>query len=316
MKTIYYGILSLFLTLCILLMPREALDGASQGLLLWFNRVVPAMLPCMMLTSFCMETGLFHRLQTRNSSRLQKITGLSGGGLYAAFLGLLCGYPMGAKITADLYKKNLLDRREACHLLCFCNQLSPSFLIEYVLFGLYADTSSTAFFLPAMYLGILFTQLFYHIRFSRSVNIPFVQAASLTYKKEASETFTLGKSLDASVINSLEIIAKIGGYMIFFSVLAKLLSRFIAPIAPWDAVLVTVMELTTGLDTLRQSFGPTLPGICLACALCAFGGLSSVMQTASVLKGTDLSMGSYLRAKILQSTVTLFLAFLLCLFFR
>ena len=136
------------------------------------------------------------------------------------------------------------------------------------------------------------------------------------YKKEASETFTLGKSLDASVINSLEIIAKIGGYMIFFSVLAKLLSRFIAPIAPWDAVLVTVMELTTGLDTLRQSFGPTLPGICLACALCAFGGLSSVMQTASVLKGTDLSMGSYLRAKILQSTVTLFLAFLLCLFFR
>ncbi|HCT91285.1 MAG TPA: hypothetical protein DF613_07890 [Lachnospiraceae bacterium] len=321
MKTVCYGILSLILTLCILIMPREALDGATQGLLLWFNRVVPAMLPCMMLTSFCMETGLLHRLQNQNIGALQRLTGLSGGGLYAALLGLLCGYPMGAKITADLYRKSLIERREACYLLCFCNQLSPSFLIEYVLFGLYADTEFILPFLLAMYMGILFTQIFFHLHFLRTANqrraIPFIQAASVepavypAHKKETPKTFTLGESLDASVMNSLEIIAKIGGYMILFSVFAQLLSHFITLFSPWDAVLVTVMELTTGLNALRQSFGTSLSGICLACALCAFGGLSSVMQTASVLKGTDLSVGSYIRAKILQSTVTLLFAFLL-----
>lgn len=326
MKTVCYGILSLLLTLCILLMPREALDGASQGLLLWFNRVIPAMLPCMMLTSFCLETGLFHRLQNRHSNLLQKLTGLSGGGLYAAFLGLLCGYPMGAKITSDLYQKSLIGKKEAGYLLCFCNQLSPSFLIEYVLFGLYPNSGLMVPFLFAMYLGILATQIFYHIRFSRTKDcrddIPLITAASMdrtspsVHQKEAPGSFTLGESLDASVMNSLEIIAKIGGYMILFSVLAQLLSRFIAPFAPWDAVLVTIMELTTGLNALCQSFGPSLTGICLACALCSFGGLSSVMQTASVLKGTDLSIGSYIRAKILQSALTLFLAVLFCFFLR
>ena len=326
MKTIYYGILSLILTLCILIMPREALDGASQGLLLWFNRVAPAMLPCMMLTSFCMETGFFHRIQSKNFPGLQNFTGLSGGGLYAALLGLLCGYPMGAKITADLYRKSLIDRREADYLLCFCNQLSPSFLIEYVLFGLYSDVGFTVPFLLAMYLGILFTQIFFRIRFSRATDRrgdrPFIQAASVdrpvlpAHKKETSEAFTLGESLDASVMNSLEIIAKIGGYMILFSVFARLLSRFISPVAPWDAVLVTIMELTTRLNSLHQSFGSTLTGICLACALCAFGGFSSVMQTASVLKNTDLSIGAYIKAKLFQSTVTLLFAFLLFFLLR
>lgn len=326
MKTIYYGIFSLILTFCILLMPQEALDGAFQGLLLWFNRVVPAMLPCMILTSFCMETGLFHRLQGRNTYKLQRLTGLSGGGLYAAALGLLCGYPMGAKITADLYQKTLISKREADYLLHFCNQLSPSFLIEYVLFGLYSGTGLTVPFLLAMYLGILSTQVFYYIRFFRITgghrDISVVRAAAMeqtvspTHKKKTSETFTLGESLDVSVMNSLEIIVRIGGYMILFSVFARLLSRFIAPIAPWDAVLVTVMELTTGLNTLHQSFGPSLAGICLACALCSFGGLSSVMQTVSVLKGTDLSAKGYLQAKLLQSAMALAWAFLLFRFFH
>lgn len=326
MKTVCYGILSLFLTLCILLMPREALDGASQGLLLWFNRVVPAMLPCMMLTSFCMETGLFHRLQNRDTGVFKKFTGLSGGGLYAAFLGLLCGYPMGAKITADLYRKSLISKKEADYLLCFCNQLSPSFLIEYVLFGLYAGTEFTVPFLLAMYLGILFTQIFFHILFSTISHkhgaCSLIRAAAVEentvsiHKKETPGSFTLGESLDVSVMNSLEIIAKVGGYMVLFSVFARLLSRFIAIFAPWDAVFVTIMEVTTGLDALHQSFGLSLFGLCLACALCSFGGLSSVMQTASVLKGTDLSIGSYLRAKALQSTVTLLLSLLLCIFLR
>ena len=135
-------------------------------------------------------------------------------------------------------------------------------------------------------------------------------------KKETPGLPSLGEILDASVMGSLEIIAKIGGYMILFSVFAQILSRFIARFSPWDAILVTAMELTTGLNTLRQSFSSSLTGICLACALCAFGGLSSVMQTASVLKGTDLSVLGYIRAKAVQSIITLLLAFLLCFLLR
>lgn len=60
------------------------------------------------------------------------LTGLSGEGAYAFVLGLLCGYPMGAKLTADLYHAGKISRQESEYLLTFCNNPSPAFLVTYV----------------------------------------------------------------------------------------------------------------------------------------------------------------------------------------
>ena len=60
------------------------------------------------------------------------VFGLSPGGAYVFLLGLLTGYPMGAKLTADLYYAGKISRQEAEYLLTFCNNPSPAFLITYV----------------------------------------------------------------------------------------------------------------------------------------------------------------------------------------
>lgn len=44
--------------------------------------------------------------------------------------------------------------------------------------------------------------------------------------------------------------------------------------------------------------------------LCAFGGISSVAQTYSVLSGTDLSIKKYVIAKIRQGFIAVILALL------
>ena len=52
---------------------------------------------------------------------------------YALLLGLLCGYPMGTKITSDLYGCGRISRREAEYLLTFTNHASPVFIYTYLI---------------------------------------------------------------------------------------------------------------------------------------------------------------------------------------
>ena len=78
-----------------------------------------------------------HRLDYKNFYNqlllfFKVVFGLSPGGAYVFLLGLLTGYPMGAKLTADLYYAGKISRQEAEYLLTFCNNPSPAFLITYV----------------------------------------------------------------------------------------------------------------------------------------------------------------------------------------
>ena len=58
--------------------------------------------------------------------------GLSPAGAYVLILGLLCGYPMGAKLAHDLYIDQQISRREGEYLLTFSCNASPAFIISYL----------------------------------------------------------------------------------------------------------------------------------------------------------------------------------------
>ena len=66
---------------------------------------------------------------------------------------------------------------------------------------------------------------------------------------------------------------------------------------------IGIMEITTGSAYLsRLVISPQIKNTLLA-VLCAFGGLCSVAQTASVISDTDLSVGEYLRDKVRQAVI-------------
>ena len=42
---------------------------------------------------------------------------------------MLSGYPLGAKLTCDLYNENKISKSEAQRILCFSNNSGPIFII-------------------------------------------------------------------------------------------------------------------------------------------------------------------------------------------
>ena len=118
--------------LLFILFPDMVAEGAKLGLTLWFHTVLPALLPFMILSGFMIKQNVTGAVSRVVYPVFARLFGLSKAGCYPAVIGLLSGYPVGAKTTAQLYKEGMLSKEEAQYLLTFCNNASPMFLLEYI----------------------------------------------------------------------------------------------------------------------------------------------------------------------------------------
>ena len=115
-------------------------------------------------------------------------------------------------------------------------------------------------------------------------------------------------------MNSLETILRIGGYILLFSVLAAIVQG----IAPFSqtvrSILVSVFEITTGLGQLQACRLNAVVKSILFNSLCAFGGLSSLMQVCGMLRETGLPVRVCIMAKLGQGALTALITGLLFFF--
>lgn len=292
------------LLLYMLLFPKKVLADSLAGLDLWFHTVLPSLLPFMILSNVLIGANVVSQLMRPFSGFFRHVLGLSPEGGYAWLLGLFCGFPMGARLTGDMYRQHRISREEAGYLLTFANQSSPMFLSTYVVLHGLGDSTMTLPVFVIFYASAFLTSLVFRIR-SRRFGLPPSKP-----KKEVPEQTSYGNLLDTSIMNGFEIITRLGGYIILFSILAGIVLQLPAPLRTAAPFLSGLTEITTGIHTIS---GTTLPlQVKFTAIVCctAFGGFSTVAQTSCMLNGTGLSIFTYLKGKLVNAAV----AGLLCLF--
>ena len=293
------------LLLYMLLFPKKVLADSLAGLDLWFHTVLPSLLPFMILSNVLIGANVVSQLMRPFSGFFRHVLGLSPEGGYAWLLGLFCGFPMGARLTGDMYRQHRISREEAVYLLTFANQSSPMFLSTYVVLHGLGDSTLTLPVFVIFYASAFLTSLVFRIR-SRRFGLPPSKP-----KKEVPEQTSYGNLLYTSIMNGFEIITRLGGYIILFSILAGIVLQLPAPLRTAAPFLSGLTEITTGIHTIS---GTTLPlQVKFTAIVCctAFGGFSTVAQTSCMLNGTGLSIFTYLKGKLVNAAV----AGLLCLFF-
>lgn len=309
----------IFATIAYLLcFPAEAFAASADGLRLWFGTVLPSLLPFMILSDFLIHAGVIPRLLGHFERLSRHLLGLDAYGMYAFFLGLFCGYPMGARLTAELYTQKKITRKEAEYLLTFSNNASPMFLTSYVLTNtLQAPRYTIPTFAILWGSSIITSMIFRHHICRRQEEhssglktpLPDYDGVSRT-KKETSIGASIGHLIDVSIMNSFETITRLGGYIILFSIGVSILLQITAPV-PWAGwILPGVVEITTGIRQIAASPLPFAVRYLLILCCAAFGGLSTMAQTKGMLAGTPLSLSHYIKGKLTQTTVTLFLGIL------
>ena len=141
-----------FLLVFLLLHPAESLSCARAGMTLWLNTLIPTLLPFIILTGMLTHTGHIRKLTPaicNHSFIFFRVVSIWGG--YVFVLGMLCGYPLGAKLASDLYGLHKISKKEALYLTTFCNNPSPAFIITYLCKSCLKDT------VPA---GMVFASIF------------------------------------------------------------------------------------------------------------------------------------------------------------
>lgn len=296
----------IFFYICLLLFllfhPKEALTGVKNGLGLWLNIMIPTLLPFLILTGALLKTGNIRKLLKPSAFFWKTFFGLSPAGAYVLILGLLCGYPMGAKLAHDLYINQQISRREGEYLLTFSCNASPAFIISYLSGILLKNKISAVQMILTFLAADLFCMLFFRFVVYRGHTVDSVCVNKI--KKETYQQDSTGAILDVSIMDGFETITRLGGYILMFSLIFAGISYY-WPFKPLTGILLTApIELTTGLHRIALTELPWKIQYCSSMMLTAFGGLCIMAQTKSVLQNS-LSLLPYIISKCLNAAVVL-----------
>lgn len=299
-------------TYVILRYPGPALSYALLGLNTWFRNMIPTLFPFMVLSGMMLRLGISDRFAGLFRPLLYPFFRLKRSCLYCIVIGFLCGFPMGARIAADMYQMQRLTRKEASFLLAFCNNIGPVFFMGYVMPFLPAQIPVFLYLLGMYGVPLLYGCILRHSCYARCLcgnEAP--QAVSDRRKQEvcAAEISALhaqkppafADALDESVSSGLQSITKLGGYMIFFNLLNLLpqlaLTFLPSAVSALRVPVSLLMEITSGI----RIAGKAHPLMILV--FLQFGGISCIAQTLGMISGTDLPIGPYILHKLAQSAL-------------
>lgn len=316
------------LLILLLLRPDCTTEGARYGLLLWYNSVVPALFPFMVLSNLIVHTGGITALMTPVYKILHPFFPVSPAGCYVLVTGILCGCPMGAKTCSDFVSEGAISREEAKFLLAICSHPSPMFILGYV-YPFFAEHIASWQLLLCVYLPVIVlafaAKFIYHAPHTSTVHTvetrPVVNAMPIdaadtipTGTANAVETQAPALSADESILAALEILCKIGGYLMLFSILILFIRNTAWIPDPIRLVLIGSMEMTTAIRELTASmdFSHAFPASMAALNFCGFSGL---FQVRSVLneKKTGLSVRPCFFWKLTHAALSAACAIILCI---
>lgn len=314
----------LLFTICLIIFSKSNIAAVRTSLNIWANNVIPSLLPFFIATELLNHTEIPQIIGKSFNKIMRPLFNVPGIGAYALFIGVISGYPVGAKIVTNFRNNNLCTKEEGERLITFTNNSGPLFILGTVGITLFYDTA----------VGLLL--LFTHILACITVGIVFrfwktkKKIKRNTDNIKTSVTFnSLGEVLSQSLLSSINSIVLIGGFIVLFAIILSILQKtyilvfikalfipffnlinisteFITPI------ISGLLELTNGITTISSIASKNLGINVIACSfLLGFGGISIMLQVLSIISKSDLSIKPYILGKLLHGTLSAFYTFII-----
>ncbi len=283
--TLKYSVLVFIcLSFCILLTvyAPQSKSGVSQALVICSKTVIPSLFPFMFLSGFMTQSGIFN-IKVRIFEKMSNfLFGLPQCALGVFFISALGGYPVGGKMTKQLYENGYLTQNQAQRLLLFCVNPGPAFAVSIVGLSLLGNVKLGYI----LYFSVLISNIIiaFLTRFIADSEI------AVTVPNEKTDLYSAFVRSGSAAATS---IVSVCTFIIIFSCFENILSSLINNDTVTD-VLSGTLEVTTGCERLaRFSSVPLLSGVT------AWGGISVHCQISDCIKKTGLDLKLFLTSRIL-----------------
>lgn len=305
-------------TVALCLFPSESVQAARDGLTLCGNVIIPSLFPFFVLSNITVSLGFAKYLGKLLEPIMRPLFNVSGDCAAALMLGFVGGYPVGARTALSLYENGNCSKAEAERLLSFCNNSGPAFVLGVVGAGIFSSSK----------IGLIL----YLVHFLASIVVGIIfrgwgRGAPGSGKKKVSafRAVTFSKAFVDSVKASVQSTVNICGFVIFFTVLIRML--FLSGIIPAlsaflgstfaflgfdsdiaESLLTGIIEISSGVWSLK---GIAINGaVAMASFMLGWAGISVHFQTLSLIGDSDLSVKSYILGKFCHGGISALLVFL------
>lgn len=320
-KKNFLSILLCLFIICLLVFSKSNISAAKNGLSLWVNSVVPSLFPFFIAIELLNHTNVAHILGKLLNRFMKPIFNVPGIGAYIFIMGIISGYPTGAKIVTQFRENGMITKAEGERLLTFTNNSGALFILGTVGITLFGNST----------IGILL--LLTHILACISVGIVFrfwklndtekINSNNLNKNLKANSSNILGSSISSSI----NTILMIGGFIVLFSIIISILntskvllilSNIFIPIMNFFnidnkfcvPIISGILELTNGISLVAGLPNKLLStNIIISAFLLGFGGISVVLQIYAIIADTDISIIPYILGKFLQGIFASFYTF-------
>ncbi len=289
----------------LLILQKEAAEGARAGLSVCAGVVLPSLFPFLVLSSLLSAHGLPAALASLTGPLLRRL-GLSPACASPFLLGLCSGYPLGAGAVAELVRGGTLSPEEGARLLPCCNNTGPGFIIGVAGSAVFGSARTGA----VLYLCHVLASLTLLLIFGRGIR---AQPARSSAARRAAGSSAFPAAVGAAAETALHLSA----YIVFFSMLTALFravglfSSLAAAISGAFgtelrfsyALLSGLLELGSGVSALRGM--PASPAnLALAAFLLGFGGVSVHAQTRHAVSGTEIRCARHFAGRIFHGLLS------------
>ncbi|MFD6439825.1 sporulation integral membrane protein YlbJ [Peribacillus sp. NPDC060186] len=324
-KTVILAFTVTMMTIGLIIFPQESFEASKGGLNMWWKIVFPSLLPFLIFSELLISFGVVRFIGVILEPFMRPLFRVPGVGGFVWAMGLASGFPAGAKFTVRLRQEKQVTRIEAERLVCFTNSSNPLFLFVAVSVGFFHNPQLGIILALSHYLGTFCVGIlmrFYRWKEEKSqskviTKLPSIrQAFSQMHRTRLKETRPFGSLLGDAVLSSIQTLLMIGGFIILFSVVNKLLfhMNITGLLASWVGGVLHIMnfpdslslpfisglfEMTLGSKLTSSVENATLlQQTVMTSFILAFNGFSIQAQVASIIAPTDIRFMPFFLARI------------------
>jgi len=310
-----YVFMILYVIMLLVINPANAMIYFQDGIVLWATKILPALLPFFILTKLLSYTNFTTSLGKFLTPITQRLYGVGGIAGYVYIMSIISGYPVGAKLTSDLYKNKIISKEQAYTITSFTSTSGPLFILGTISIGMFKNNTLGIIILISHMLSAIINGLLYRNK------------ANNKTKTLSSPTETTN-ILNDSMLSSISSIVVVGGFVSLFYMILKLLisiNFFSLPLLILSkfgiieelglGIITGLFEVTTGINFLSSSpINIKLATVITSC-LVSFGGLSIHAQAYCFLRDFEMKYSTFLKQKVTHAIISTLVTSILILLF-
>lgn len=273
----------------LLIYPKEASDGIRAGLSIIGSDILPSLFPFMVVSSYVADNSFIQKLGALTDKFTKKVLRTNGFSLIAFLLGIMGGYPVGAKTIRDYYVAGKLTQNEAERLFYWCINPSPAFTITAVGLLMMGSIQTGGIIYLSCILASITIGFF--CRFLNDDAV--VNKIDFTVPEKSENSFV------KSVSSGTEAMLGICGWVLIFSAFSSVISAL--PLNEAVKLFIkSVCEVTTGCNTAIESRLP----VAVVTAVVGFGGFAVICQINSFASACNVKPSRLICSRVINSSIS------------